>query len=166
VNRPLFRTIVVVGLLLITSLPGLFFLLFQARQIYVKHEMEEKLEQAGLQLIKLPKSSLVWQEKDDEAIIDGKLFDVKSVHYENEYAFLLGLYDEEETKLKKKIEKLQEQKENDNSFYSKLLGLDYFKENHIPFDFSFTTTKLNHKSQWRFCIRPCYHEHQSPPPKA
>jgi len=165
VNRSFFKAIVVVGLLLITSLPGLLFLLFQARQIYVKHEMEEKLEKSSLQLIKLPTASLVWQENGDEALIDGKLFDVKSVHYENEFAILLGLFDEEETKLKKKIEKLREQGQDDNSFYSKLIGLDYFKENHIPFDFTFNTNTLKHKSHWRFCLRPCYYEHQSPPPK-
>lgn len=165
-NRTLFRAFVVVGLLLITSLPGLLFLLFQARQIYVRHEMEEKLEQSNLQLIKIPKASLVWFEKGQEVIINGKLFDVKSMHYENDIAFLTGLFDDEETKLKEKIEKLEQQRQDDNSFYSKLIGLDCFKENHIPFQFCFDKLRLTHTSYWRFDIKPCYHEHQSPPPKA
>ena len=129
--------------------------------------MEERLEQSSVQQIQIPSASIVWYEKGKEIIVDGKLFDVKSMKVVDGLAFISGLFDEEETDIKNKIDKLrkQQQSENGNTFYSKLIELIYFKEDIFHTELSPVTIKPKHSTHWAFTFLQQSIDISSPPPE-
>ena len=89
-------------LLLILLCPLIMFVGIQLRQVCIREAMMERLERESQHTVKLEK--LIWYKKDKELLIEGRLFDVKSIHKcEDGKSCVKGLYDEEETKLKEQI---------------------------------------------------------------
>ena len=86
-------------LLSVALLPTLFLAFALIHQHWIKWEMQEKLEKSQLTTLTLRTHSIQWAKKGKEILIDGKLFDVKSIVVENEQATIIGLFDEEETTL-------------------------------------------------------------------
>lgn len=123
-------------LLLIVSIPCLLFVYYQSAQWYIRHEMEEKLENEQLQTIVIPVSDVKWYKENKEIIVEGKLFDVKSVAYQDEMASFTGLYDHQETNIKAQLENLElEDDENaKNESAVNLISILLFKEEHLNAD--------------------------------
>jgi len=123
-------------LLLIVSIPCLLFVYYQSAQWYIRHEMEEKLENEQLQTIVIPVSDVKWYKENKEIIVEGKLFDVKSVAYHDEMASFTGLYDHQETNIKAQLENLElEDDENaKNESAVNLISILLFKEEHLNAD--------------------------------
>ena len=86
-------------LLCVVLVPTLYLAFSLTQQRWIKWEMQEKLEKSQLTTLTLRIHSIQWAKKGKEILIDGKLFDVKSIVVENEQATIIGLFDEEETKL-------------------------------------------------------------------
>jgi len=126
------QIIVALVLLLITSIPCLLFVYYQSAQWYVRHEMEEKLENEQLQTIAVPVSEVKWYKENKEIIVGGKLFDVKSVVYHDGIASFTGLYDHQETNIKAQLENLElEDEENaKNESAINLISILLYKEEH------------------------------------
>lgn len=61
--------------------------------------MFEKLEKENIQSLRLPADKINWYKKGREIIIDGKMFDVKSIVRQGEEYLITGLFDEMETTL-------------------------------------------------------------------
>lgn len=63
--------------------------------------MHRRLEEQQLHSIVLSDDNVHWIRKDKEVLVDGKLFDVEEIESANGITTLHGLFDEEETQLKK-----------------------------------------------------------------
>ena len=66
------QIITALSLLIIMGIPGILFVYYQARQAYIRHEMEEKLEYQHLETLRLPASKVVWYEEGKEIIVETK----------------------------------------------------------------------------------------------
>lgn len=77
----------------------MYCLYFQVKQQMIRFDIEDKLESDGLQTITIPVKNFRWYEEDREIIVNGTMFDVKSIHRSNDNYIITGLYDEEETAL-------------------------------------------------------------------
>ena len=72
--------------------------------------MLEKIEEDELQTINLPTDQIQWYKKNHELIIDGKMFDVKSIRQLGDSSIITGLFDEEDTALHEALAGMHEQK--------------------------------------------------------
>ncbi len=79
-----------------------------------------------LQIITLPADHLVWEEKGEEAIVQGKLFDVKEWHTTGRNVILTGLFDEQETGIVKMLQKETDHSKSNSSVIRILLLLQCF----------------------------------------
>lgn len=61
--------------------------------------MLERVEKEQLTTIKIPEKEIEWYNPGHEIIIEGKMFDIKSIHLENGIYTISGLFDEDETEL-------------------------------------------------------------------
>lgn len=86
--------------------------------------MEEKLEADQLQTVIIPVEHFRWYEENREIIVDGMMFDVKSIQLENDHYVVTGLFDEAETELHIAMGKLQgrEQSGEDASLVSAMVS--------------------------------------------
>ncbi len=124
------QIIVSLVLLVITSIPCLLFVYYQSAQWYVQHEMEEKLENEQLQTLVIPVSDIKWYKENKEIRVEGKLFDIKSVVFQDGIASFTGLYDDQEMYIKVQLENLElEDDENaKNESAINLISILLFKE--------------------------------------
>ena len=123
VNSPTKKTISI-GLLIASTIPWLFVLVFHIREQVIHHRMEERLEASMIHhTVTIADNEIHWEEKDREIWVDGKLFDIKSSHSENGVTHFTGLYDDEETILKKQLkENLDRNGHNDKHLISQLIS--------------------------------------------
>lgn len=124
------RWLIAFAMLALLSMPTLLFLFWKVQQIIVRYEMTEKLEYAQMQTIEIPASSVQWYEKDREIIVDGHMFDVKSFEQipGKDVVRFTGLFDMEEEEIKKKVQKLlnqQEENDGDRALLLQAMGMLY-----------------------------------------
>jgi hypothetical protein len=72
---------------------------FLGGRILIRKTMLEKLETAETVVVRLPANGLHWYEKDHELLIDGRMFDVKSIRPVDGGYEVTGLFDDDETEL-------------------------------------------------------------------
>jgi hypothetical protein len=111
----LLKHIIAFLLLTLFLLPVVSSAVLQLQQLDVQHQMEEALEKEQLVTINISTASLQWVEKNKECLIDGELFDVKSVHSEGGNTQLTGLFDVKEKAIKAQMSKQAEQEQNNQS---------------------------------------------------
>jgi len=83
--------------------PVFVFLSFFIKQKIIQHTMIEKLENASLKCIALSHGEFKWVKENKEIEVNGKLFDVKYFSVRDGKIYFIGLYDNEEDEVKKKI---------------------------------------------------------------
>ena len=120
--RGAFHTLTTCILLCVAALPLFVSVYFQASQCILHHQMREELEQKNLVTITINKSELTWTEAD-EALINGKLFDIKEVSMSGDEVRLTGLFDEDEDAL---IAQLYDQEKNNPDADGSSLVLEWF----------------------------------------
>ena len=116
------KTIANVIFLLLGGMPFLFVVSFKIRQEIIRHNMRERLEEQLLQQVTINDKDVQWIEKDEEILVDGKMFDIKTVEHHNGASTFTGLFDNEETGLMLRLEETQDQ----NSASSNKLLTDFF----------------------------------------
>ncbi len=118
-------------LLLITgAVPLLSALVFSIAQMEITSEMSRELSQKELVSISIEDQEIQWVEKDREILIQGQLFDIRSLVSSNGRTTFTGLFDKKETDL---TGLLKDQQGNQPSgpdmalmlFFSKLHSLCY-----------------------------------------
>lgn len=102
-------------MLLAVAAPLLFFAGFMVKQSLLQHEMDERMETASLQTISIDLADFHWQRLNKEALIDGKLFDVKSYHIAANKIILTGLFDNDENEWHDELKNILQQKNNHNT---------------------------------------------------
>lgn len=80
-------------------LPFMGLLLLQGAQWYCKATAKERMQHHALLTLSLPAADAVWHKKGKELRIDGKLFDVKTLHTANGIITVIGFFDEKETEV-------------------------------------------------------------------
>ena len=104
------KTITIFTLCLAALLPLCLSGLFIAGRIIIRITMLEKMEKDELQTISMPTDQIQWYKKNHELMIDGKMFDVKSIHQVGDSSIITGLFDEEDTELHEALAGMHEQK--------------------------------------------------------
>jgi hypothetical protein len=97
------KKILTIALLLIVAVPLFFAVTYVFQQKHIQNQMKEKLEQASLQNVNIPVNALTWVKKNKEALINGKLFDVKEIFISGNTITLKGLFDDAEDQLTAKM---------------------------------------------------------------
>ena len=97
------RKISALFLLAVITMPLCWFLVMELQQLYVQHEMVEKLEKENVITIVLAAGEFYWYEKNKEIIVHHKMFDVKEYKVSNGKYIFKGLFDSEETAIKKAV---------------------------------------------------------------
>lgn len=98
--------------LFLSALPVICTIVYVVKTTVNTWQMKERLEQSSLQTITIPLNKIIWIEKGEEVLIEGKLFDVKSSTIILNEISLAGIFDTEEDKL---IEDINAMEENDDS---------------------------------------------------
>ena len=112
------------GLLLsLSMMPALFGAFILLQEIFIRHAMLERMEYASLKSIRLQADKIKWHRQDSEIILDGRLFDVKTITRNGNVICLSGLFDDEETSLRDKVMHLYEE---ENQGKSKILVIHTF----------------------------------------
>ena len=93
------KTIAGIPIILIVLLPCLYCLYFQVKNHLIRQEMREKLERDNLQTVIVPVKDFRWYEEDREIIVDGTMFDVKTISVANGIATVIGIWDHREKEL-------------------------------------------------------------------
>lgn len=110
-SKKITATIMLLGV----AAPLLFFAGFLIKQSLIQHEMEEKMETASLQTISMDIADFHWQKLNKEALVDGKLFDVRSYSIAGNKIILTGLFDNDENELHDQLKNFLQQKNNPNT---------------------------------------------------
>jgi hypothetical protein len=93
------KHIVILFLLLLAAAPFIAPVMLYVHQQLVIHEMKEKLEKETLHTIRVNQDIMEWTVTGKECLINGRMFDVKSIVQDGRYLLLTGLYDDEETSI-------------------------------------------------------------------
>lgn len=93
--------------MLIILMPCIYCMYFQVKHSMIRWEMEERLESDRLQTVIIPAKDFQWYEEGREIVVNGTMFDVKSVEKSNGNYIVTGLFDEEETELHIAMGRLQ-----------------------------------------------------------
>lgn len=112
------------------GLPGILFLFYKTKQAFIRHEMEEKLEKLHLQTIQISADKIVWYKKNKEIVVEGRLFDIKTMTIGNGIATFRGLFDEKESDIKNLLSDLEKKQrgENDKNLVAKFISLLIYRE--------------------------------------
>lgn len=94
-------------------LPGILCVYYEMAQHQAREQMEKKLEKEQLVQLQIPVNDLHWYKPAKEIVLDGALFDIKTMRIENGIAHISGLYDKQETKIKQQLRALQQKKDKD-----------------------------------------------------
>jgi hypothetical protein len=89
--------------LLLGSAPWLFIVIFFVQEQHIRHEMEERLEDGLLQCIEVGEHDVHWVKKGKEISVHGRMFDIRSSELKEGTFYFTGLYDDDETDLKKQF---------------------------------------------------------------
>lgn len=81
----------------IIAAPLLFILVLQGLQLYVRHQLKERLAKEASVHLALPAGELVWVKMGREILVDGKMFDITFIRYEGNTALVTGIFDHKET---------------------------------------------------------------------
>lgn len=154
----------------IFCLPTLLIVYFQLAQWQQQKHMEEELESQHLQTISIPQSDLRWYNLNKEAIVEGKLFDVKEFHQEGATVFLTGLFDEKETEIKHNlgiIRKAESEKKKNGELAQQFFNIILFPtRNSLEIPIPFQSIKKSFPVEASSRIASISYSIITPPPEA
>ncbi len=130
------------ALLLIVAAPIFFYVGFLVKQKMIQHQMHERLECAYLQTISIKSDKVVWVNAHKEALVDGKMFDVKSFSIKNGITILYGLYDEAELKLNNQFISLLKNKKKESAPIEQLMLKFIFTAGLVKHPFEISCTEI------------------------
>ena len=101
------RTHIISWLLMpLSSISMLISLALVGSQFIVRLQMKEKLERENLVSVRLNRHTLVWADEGKELLLNGRLFDVVSMENFGETTVVSGLFDEQETGIRRQLDYL------------------------------------------------------------
>lgn len=85
--------------------------------------MKEKLEKEMLVSLTIDGKELQWVKKGKEILVGGRMFDIKTIHFDGKKYKITGLFDDDETALDKKLEEQQKKESSSEKFIAHLMHL-------------------------------------------
>jgi hypothetical protein len=165
------KTISIFTLCLAALLPMCLSGLYLGGRILIRITMMEKMEKDELQTISIPTDQIRWFKKNHELMIDGKMFDVKSISDQGEISKITGLFDDDDTELHEALADMHEQKNKGKNnallLYQVCLGIIAEQGQFInqPVSVNFEFTKLSF-AQYEDNILQSFLPIFSPPPNS
>lgn len=103
--------------------PVLFAIGFQLRQAVLKERMKQRLEAGCMVSLILPADDLHWMEEGKELVINGELFDIKTIAYNRSLGtvYITGLYDKDEKVLYEELARITQEDMKDEPGVSFLI---------------------------------------------
>jgi hypothetical protein len=105
------KIIPLILLTILASAPLMVPAWFMMSRHLIRLEMLEKMEEQNLVSVEILATEFQWHEEGREIIINGKMFDVKSITLSHGVYFIKGLFDEKETELKQAFQDQQEEQD-------------------------------------------------------
>jgi hypothetical protein len=105
---PVLKRFTTILLCIIASLPMFLSAGFLGGRTVLRHAMQQKLASQELVSLEIPGTALVWMEEGKELLIEGRMFDVRSIRYAGDRCLLTGLFDDDETELYEQLVRAQE----------------------------------------------------------
>ena len=87
-------------LLLLLSAPLAWVVCLQAGRAWIRHHLEERLEQEARITIRISVRELTWEKEPKELNLKGRLFDVASLSVSGDTATVTGIWDEQESAIR------------------------------------------------------------------
>lgn len=113
--HPVKKIITAFSLLFLLAIPVLFSLTMLLKQKVMHYQREQRMEHELLQTIQVNTRNILWIKPGKEALIDGKMFDVKSLKTSGNNTSITGYFDEKEDILIQQIAKLTGHKNQSGS---------------------------------------------------
>lgn len=110
-----FKPVSILLIVGIMCLPGILCVYYEVAQFQVREEMEEKLEHEKLQELQIAVAEIQWYKEGKEILINGSLFDIKTMEVKEGIAFISGLYDKQESVIKDQLKSLQQKQEKEQN---------------------------------------------------
>ncbi len=121
------KTILLSILLFAAILPLVLSAIFLGGRIVIRITMLQSLGEEKVSVIRIPEREFKWYEENREIVVDGKMFDVKTIALIDGVYEITGLYDEMETQLNAMLEDIHKDAGNNHdnsiSLYHVCLGL-------------------------------------------
>ncbi len=155
-------------MLVLIMMPAIYSVSFLANQQLIRWAMWGSIEEAD-QVITMHASSFKWAKKDREIIVNGFMFDVKSIEKIGDSVRVTGEYDYEETNLNREIELVGEAQEEEDQQSSSIQVLTQVMEDSLS---GFLSSFLRFNQDDSICTKGAsilptiYLKAISPPPKA
>lgn len=83
--------------------PFLIPFMLEGQKMFIKHEMEERMEREELQTLVLDIATIRWEKKEKEIWLGDQLFDIKEMKQEGNKLIVKGLYDHKEKEILSKL---------------------------------------------------------------
>jgi hypothetical protein len=115
------KVIPLILLTILASAPLLVPAYFMASRQLIRSQMLEKLENQNLVSVEVPATEFQWYEEGREIIINGRMFDVKSIRLSDGVYFIRGLFDEKETELKQALQDQQHEQDGKSLYTHQLV---------------------------------------------
>lgn len=114
------KKITAILFILLGFAPLLFTLIIATKKEQIHDKMKEQFEKQTLQTVVQSESEVIWMD-NDEILVNNKLFDIKNKQLENGIFSFIGLFDEDETKLKEIEKNTSGKNKEQNKLLSQLL---------------------------------------------
>jgi hypothetical protein len=110
-------------------------------QEQARHSMKERLEKKSLLQIVVPENEIIWIKGNKEILLQGKMFDIKSISLHKDDYHISGLFDEKETELVKQWQQEQSSRNEKGAvLLVAFIHLFYFSSGNLEDAIYFTST--------------------------
>lgn len=130
--HPLKKQIMATGMILLMAMPLFFSTASLIKQKWIQYQHEIMQASLSMQTLTIQHEDLHWVKPGKEIILDGKLFDVKSILSIDGAVVVTGFFDEKETELVRQMNRISETQSGNqhsmNSITAKFLLLPVFSD--------------------------------------
>jgi hypothetical protein len=157
------------GLLLLVALPLVLSVCMFVAQKTLQSQRQNRFTTEQIQTVVISAEKFAWVQDEKEVLINGRLFDVKSIKKLGQTLELTGFFDHKEDRIVKHLKNTEQQKNNSNSLLNQLTFNFIFLPNYKE------TTTFSIQNNWQFIASsfPSYTESVTsmaypaivPPPK-
>jgi len=123
------KSCLIIFTLFLVAMPLLFSIASIVENLLIEFQMEQALMKGNMQTITVDRSEIIWLKSGEEALINGRMFDVASFKTNERQLTLTGLFDIREENFKKTLQAIDEHQNKPYkgkiNFLVLLLGTSY-----------------------------------------